>query len=288
MKVHSQTQRNYILEGANQDKLLQRHVQSMLGFNADKKVESKRHTIISGPPGVGKTFTTRSAILAGNKNFIQFGAGASPSNIALKLAYAVHTLPEGEELIVLIDDADDIVFGDYVSANRFKLAMAGEDPAYIHDKNLHTQRLQFEKAGRTDLVEAIDAFTAPGSTGMAIPMDNVRFIIICNVDLEQQKMFRGKVWSAVQAIVDRVKYKRLDFEWKVSWGWLAYILSNTQPFKNFELTDEQKTQLVSWLWDKWEMVRSPSYRTVEEMAEYMINNPDDYEDEWASLLKVKK
>lgn len=288
MKVHSQTQRNYISEGENQDRLLQRHVHSMLGMTSDKKVEAKRHTIISGPPGVGKTFTTRNAITAGNKQFVQFGAGASPSNIALKLAYAVHNLPAGEELVVLIDDADDVVFGDYVSANRFKLAMAGEDPIYTHDKNLHTQRIQFEKAGRMELVEAIDAFTVPGSTGMTIPMDNVRFIIICNVDLENQKMFRGKVWSAVQAIVDRVKYKRLDFEWKVSWGWLAYILSNTQPFKNAELTDEQKTQLVSWLWDKWEMVRSPSYRTVEEMAEYMINNPDDYEDEWASLLKVKK
>lgn len=288
MKFHSTTQRNYVNEGKNQDDLLQRHVKSMLGMDPSKMVEAKRHTIISGPPGVGKSYTTMAAIRESGRHLLQLGAGASPSAVALKLAYDVHILPPGEELIVLIDDADDVVFGDYAAANRFKFAMGADEPFYAHDKNMYGQRLQFEKAGKMELVAAIDAFTTPGSTGMHIPMDNVRFIIICNVDLENQKLFRGKVWSAVQAIVDRVKYKRLDFEWKVSWGWLAYILQSTQPFKNVSLTDEQKTQLVSWLWDKWEMVRSPSYRTVEEMAEYMINNPEDYEDDWASLLRIKK
>lgn len=288
MKVHSQTQRNYILEGQNQDRLLKNHVQSMLGMDPDKKVTAKRHTIISGPPGVGKSYTAMAAIRNSNANYIQLGAGASQSNIALKLAYGVNNLKEDQELIVLIDDADDIIFGDYTSANRFKFAMAADEPFYAHDVNLHNARTQYERAGRTDLVAAIDAFTVQGSTGIHIPMDRVRFIIICNADLEDKKNFRGKLWSAAQAIVDRVKYKRLDFEWKVSWGWLAYILSVSQPFKDVELTDDQKTHLVTWLWDKWEQVRIPSYRTVEEMAEYMINNPENFEDEWASLLKVKK
>jgi hypothetical protein len=33
------------------------------------------------------------------------------------------------------------------------------------------------------------------------------------------------------------------------------------------------------MWDKWEIMRNTSYRTIEEMAEYMVNNPDGYEDE---------
>jgi hypothetical protein len=132
-------------------------------------------------------------------------------------------------------------------------------------------------------VQAIDAFTVPGSVGMEIPMDKVRFIVICNRDLEDKKLFRGKIWSAVEAIVDRVKYKRLDFEWKVSWGWLAYILENTQPFDAEELTDEQKTELASWMWVNWENVRNPSYRTIEEMAEYKANFVKRYEAEQKEL-----
>lgn len=288
MKLHSATQRNFVLEGENQDNLLKRHVLSMLGLDPSKKVEAKRHTIISGPPGVGKSYTTMRAIRDNNVNFLPIGAGTTQAAIAVKLAHAVHNLPEGEDLVVLIDDADDVVFGDYVSANRFKFAMAADEPVYAHEVSLMGPRSQFERMGRTELVAAIDAYTVPGSPGIVIPMDSVRFVIICNVDLEDKRNFRGKMWSAAQAIVDRVKYKRLDFEWKVSWGWLAYILSNSQPFEHAHLTDEQKTLLVTWLWDKWEQVRVPSYRTIEEMSEYLINNPDGFLDEWTSLLKTNR
>jgi len=260
----------------------------MLGLDPTKKVEAKRHTIISGPPGVGKSYTTMTALRDSQSNYIQIGAGTTQVALAIKLATAVHMLPEDRELVVLIDDADDVVFGDYVSANRFKFAMAADEPVYAHEVSLMNQRVQYEKMGRYEIVNAIDAFTVPGSPGIVIPMDRVRFVIICNADLEDKKNFRGKMWSAAQAIVDRVKYKRLDFEWKVSWGWLAHILANSQPFTHAHLTDEQKTQLVTWLWDKWEQVRVPSYRTVEEMAEYMINNPDGYQDEWTSLLKTNR
>jgi hypothetical protein len=34
-------------------------------------------------------------------------------------------------------------------------------------------------------------------------------------------------------------------------------------------------------------MRNPSYRTVEEMAEYMINDPENFEDIWASTFLKK-
>ena len=280
------TQKNYMAEGANQDLMLRNHIRTMLGITPSK-VQSKRHTIISGPPGIGKSYSTMDEIQQANVNYIQFGAGASDSAIALKLAYSVNQLAPTDELVVLLDDADDVVFRDYQTANKFKFAMAKDDPFYAQEINFTTQRNQYEKAGRMDLVTAIDAFTVPGSVGIQIPMDQVRFYVICNRNCEDKKQFGPKVYGAVEAIVDRVKYKRLDFEWKVSWGWLSHILTKSQPFSNYHLTNQQKIKLADWMWTKWETMRNTSYRTVEEMAEYMINDPANAEEIWSSTFLKK-
>ena len=284
--AYSTTQQNYIAEGSNQDQMLRNHIRLMLGITPSK-VQSKRHTIISGPPGVGKSYSTMDEINNSNTHYIQFGAGASDSAIALKLAYHVNQLQPNEELVALFDDADDVIFRDYQTANKFKFAMAKDDPFYAQDINFTTQLAQYEKAGRMDMVEAIRAFSVPGSVGIHIPMDQVRFFVVCNRNCENKREFGPKVFSAVEAIVDRVKYKRLDFEWKVCWGWLAHILTNSQPFPNYPLTDQQKQQIADWLWIRWEKMRNPSYRTIEEMAEYMINDPNNFDDIWSSTFLKK-
>jgi SpoVK/Ycf46/Vps4 family AAA+-type ATPase len=284
----TQTKLNYIREGQNQDQQLRTHIRNMLGIG-NAKVQSKKHTIISGPPGIGKSYSTMEEIRKSNVNYIQFGAGATDSAMAIELAYNVNKIlhDSKKELVVLLDDADDILFRDYETANKFKFAMAKDEPFYAQDVNLIGKRAQYEKAGRMDLVEAIDAFTVDGKVGLHIPTDQVRFYIVCNKNCENKKEFPRSVWTAAEAIVDRTKYRRLDFEWRVSWGWLAYVLMNYQPFHNYPLSKKQKEKLADWMWDHWERMRNQSMRTVEEMAEYMINDPANYEDIWEATF-IKK
>jgi len=285
MKKYTTTQKNYISEGRNQDMQLRTHIRSMLGIDKNL-VQSKRHSIISGPPGVGKSFSIMQEIDKSKVNHIKFSAGSTDSSMVLQLAYNVNRLLPGEQLVVLLDDADDVLFRDYQTANKFKFAMAKDEPVFAQDVNMLGTRSQLEKAGRQELVDAIDAFTIPGKVGLVIPMDQVRFVVVCNRNCEDRKQFGPKIWSAAEALVDRVKYKRLDFEWKVSWGWLAHILNNSQPFENVLLTDAQKYEITNWMWVNWEKMRNQSYRTVEEMAEYLIND-SDYLDIWDTTF-IKK
>ena len=285
MKKYTTTQKNYISEGRNQDMQLRTHIRSMLGIDKNL-VQSKRHSIISGPPGVGKSFSIMQEIDKSKVNHIKFSAGSTDSSMVLQLAYNVNRLLPGEQLVVLLDDADDVLFRDYQTANKFKFAMAKDEPVFAQDVNMLGTRSQLEKAGRQELVDAIDAFTIPGKVGLVIPMDQVRFVVVCNRNCEDRKQFGPKIWSAAEALVDRVKYKRLDFEWKVSWGWFAHILNNSQPFENVLLTDAQKYEITNWMWVNWEKMRNQSYRTVEEMAEYLIND-SDYLDIWDTTF-IKK
>lgn len=284
MQLYSTTQRNYMLEGATQDDLLQNWAKKTLGIEKSK-VTSKRHAILSGPAGVGKTFTVRNIIEASGQPHIELGAGATEAAIAAKLAYGVYKLKEDQELIVLIDDADDIIFADKATINTWKLAFAKDDPFYARDIDMTSTINRFEKSGKEELAKAIRFFQSEGEVGLHIPTDRVRFMIICNTDLENLKAFHASKRPHVEAIVDRVKYQRLDFEWKVSWGWLAHILNTTQPFDEVDLTDEQKSEICKWMWDKWPNMRNTSYRTVQEMAEYMIENPDSYIDQWERFVR---
>jgi hypothetical protein len=121
--------------------------------------------------------------------------------------------------------------------------------------------------------------------GVSIPMDRVRFIVLCNLDLEDPTAFRGKLKSAIGPVLDRVKYKRINVDWEKQWGWTAYVLGETQPFDEHTLTNEQKVELLNWMKLSWPNLRSTSYRTVRRLAEAMINDPDNYIDQWQQELK---
>lgn len=286
--TYSTTQKSYIQLGAEQDATLAKQVSRAIGVTK-RRVESKRHSIFSGPPGIGKTYTTAREIQNSGKQWITFGPGSTDANIAAKLAYNVRNLADDEELVVLIDDADDIIFKDKKSMNLWKLALAKQDPEYRRDIDMSGQINKLRKQGKDAIADAIEYYQEEGEIGVSIPLDQVRFVVLCNKNYEDPKEVHASKRTDVEAIIDRVRYTRLEFEWKTNWGWLAHILSNSQPFadENVNLSDEEKQKIAGWMWDKWEIMRNTSYRTVEEMAEYILEDPIEYENDWNIFLKVR-
>ncbi len=97
--MYTKTQQQYIGLGDEQDKRLQKIVQRAIGVT-NRRVEAKKNTIISGPPGVGKTFTTAKEIANSGKPWISFGPGATESAVAAKLAYHVRNIQGTDKELV--------------------------------------------------------------------------------------------------------------------------------------------------------------------------------------------
>jgi len=262
-------------------------IRDSLGLTG-KKVEATHHSILSGPPGVGKTYGTTDECNKGNVKHVVIPPGASDVDVTMKLAAGVYTLQPNEKLVVILDDADDVLFNEYPRFNRWKIALGDVDydqgiiPTWNHPVKMTSTMDTLRKENKTLLYDALTHFTEENSLGVTIPTDRVRFVVLCNLDLEDPKAFsrNTKMRSAMAAIMDRFNYTRINLDWENQWGWLAYALSTSQPFPNFPLEDWQKIELLQWMHSNWDKLRSTSFRTVRKLAATMINNPNNYVDFW--------
>ena len=294
MKFKSKQQNILLTQGQDIDEKSRKFIREALGLT-NKKVEATRHTILSGPPGVGKTYGTTDECRIGNVKSILIPPGTTDIDLITRIAVAVYKLKANEELVVILDDADDVVFSDYKTLNKWKIAMQDNEPMLNHPVSVNNTIRTLEKqveAGNTAkqiIIDALMSFQAADSLGISVPTDKVRFFILCNLDLEDPKAFsrNAKLKSAVDPVLDRFAYKRIDLDWERQWAWLAYVLSQTQPFseQGYDLTDDQKTELLQWMYSNWNNLRSTSYRTVRKLAEAMINDPEEYIDQWHNQLK---
>lgn len=279
----------YLMAGERKAKELSTMVEEALGVAKHIKVEAKRQIIIEGPPGVGKSYTTNQTAINNKVQPIEIGTGSTLSYIATKLAYADYWTKPGQEIVVIWDDADDVVFGEKKNANIWKNVFMDDEnePRFIHNVNMGNEIKKLEKdPTKAKIVEALKAYMPEDAMGIEIPMTRFRHIFLTNFDYEAIAEKSRTAWMA--PIVDRFNYNRLKYEWTTAWGWLSVVLLNSQPFARYQidLTEEQKVKIITWLFDKWDkMGNKQTYRTVREMAQYIINEPDNYLNRWNKFIR---
>lgn len=255
--------------------------------------EAKRHTYIYSLPGAGKTFTTAMTAEENNVQMLQIRGSSSIPSLARRLAHALMCKPD-EQVIVWVDDCDTL-FMDEESLNVMKGALDEDVNMLSWNKNIAGQiarDLASPDENIRQMGRAMKMFQLPGSPGLDIPTDNVRFIITSNKDLcEPSKIIvPGKKVNKARmhegALRDRINYHEFLLSAEDSWGWVASVLM--QPTfvmgRGIDLTLNDKHLLLDFMYTHWDRLPSTSMRAVKDLVVQMKNNPTNYPTLWAMGL----
>lgn len=252
-------------------------------------VDQDHNLYIAGQPGVGKSWTVEEVSKSSGVKMITIKGDMKPWAFVKTMAVAVYLLKPDEFLAVYIDDMNTLFTPSTGFLDIFKIAMdknAGDRLEY--NTSLGAQVAQAEDIEK----QAIEHWKSqnPDRTGFIVPFDGrVKFIFTMNTplatkqDLDAHSTGTPK-WIAVNnrhAIYSRVTYEDLLMDNETYWGWIADVVWNTNMCEG--ATEEQKAEMLLWLWDNWNSVKETSVRFVEDkLWRYMAKYPNkrDYRARW--------
>jgi hypothetical protein len=253
------------------------------------------HLYIAGQPGVGKTYTVEQIAKNYPKIYLLTLKGKMSMWAFVKtLAVNLYKLPKQMKLAVYIDDMNQIFKSNNEFLDTFKIAMdkvSGDCIEYNTSLGAQYNACEdFEK-------EAIDHFKEldPDRTGFVIPFDGrVKFIFTMNTPLpgkqEMDKLETGSdKWIKLNnraAIRSRVTYEDLVMDKNTYWGWICDVVWNNSTTMCLGATEDQRYEMMMWLWDNWNVASETSLRFVEEkMWDIMQNHPakSAYRTRWEKL-----
>lgn len=284
-------QQSLMGEGDMRTQLLEAEVKRAFGL-IKGLIETKRHTYIVSPPGAGKTFTVQTVIDRNPKiKVIKIQGVSSMSSFVIRIATAVYSLKPNESLIVWIDDCDSF-FRDRESLSIMKGVLDNDQNVLGYGKNLTTQIMMYEKSGASNdafKAAALRSFQQPGSVGVEVPTDQLRFIVTSNYQLASPNSLIGKRVRQTlideSTIQDRVNYFPIDLTWEESWGWVASVLMKVNVLGlDRDLSKANKQILLDFMYTNWSRMRSTSMRKVRDMAATMVNFPKTYTTMWTMDL----
>jgi hypothetical protein len=250
--------------------------------------DQDHHLYIAGQPGVGKTWTVEELAEQKQIKLLTIKGNMSQWAFVKLIAVAVYLLDPKEYLAVYIDDMNDIFVPSKGFLDMFKIAMDKSSDRLEYNVSLGAQVSQSEELEQ----EAIEHWKSlnPNRTGFVIPFNGrVKFCFTMNTplatkqDLEKHPVGSTK-WTVLNnkhAIYSRVTPEDLIMDQETYWGWIADVVWNSNMCQG--ATEEQRAEMLNWLWDNWDNVKETSVRFVEDkLWRYMAKYPNrrDYKARW--------
>ena len=273
----SRTQQQHIENGAAKRNRLKKLAQKASKSSIDSAFP---HTYIFSPPGLGKTFTVNDSLnetkiehytISGNISMFSFGIG---------LAVIQFKNKKKTPIVIVVDDCDEIL-KNATNINIMKNVLSG-NKVYSYEKSLQSQMPNLSDIQR----ESIENFSSPERMGFEVPTDNLIFIFTSNFKLptdddvknaREKGLQKAVLLGHLNAIKSRCKPADFDLNDNEMWGWIADVTLNEDCV---DLSTEDKMILLDWMYNNWDNMSERSIRTVEKMAETMIEDPTGYRDSW--------
>lgn len=238
------------------------------------------HSYIYSLGGLGKTFNVTKALDKLGLPYVVVSGKASDFGFALMLAVTYHMKPKGVAIRIVVDDCDAILSPSFI--NTLKNMLEGQK------KLVWNQYIPEHLLDTAEKKEAVDALRT--AVGFEVPCDEFIFLFTSNYRLPNSNEAlaaeaKGPSATAqkiinLNAIRTRVKPKDIifenDMEW---WGWIADAVLNDGSVDHI-ISKEQQVELLRWMWNNWQHLSGRCLRTVNQLADVMKWDSEDYEDEW--------
>jgi hypothetical protein len=182
-----------------------------------------------------------------------------------------------EKIIVSVDDCDGI-FKTEENINIMKNVLAGSR------KFTYQKSIQGLLGNLSPMQQAsLEHFSTNDRIGFQVPCENFIFIFTSNFKLPTddevivaREKGGNKNTRKVHLNAIRSRCKTMDFELdrETHFGWLADVLlhEKIQP----EISEEYKKCILTWVFENWNNMTERSIRTIEKMAQSIIDDPEDY------------
>ena len=215
-----------------------------------------RGLVVSGPPGIGKSFGVEKQLEAANM-FRKLGGqdpkyevvsgGVSPIGLYQKLYYN-----RTKEQVLCFDDCDGVLFEEEC-LNLLKAALNSGDK----------RRICWNKESRTLAVEDIpEVFDFEGS-----------IIFLSNIDFERSIAKGSRISAHLEAIMSRCHY--LDLEIGSTRDKLLRIKQVVRDgmLAPYDFAPQQEQDVLSFVFDNSEYLRELSLRMVKKIADFVKADP---------------
>jgi hypothetical protein len=238
------------------------------------------HLIISGPPGLGKTYFVKNLLKECEIESVSISGSVSLYALGIRLAI-LNTIRDPNEITYVHVDDSDVIFKDEESCNIFKNVLFDEQE-FVYEKNIRRLLSSLDESQRL----AVESHMSENSIGFKVPLKNVVFVITTNVPLPTDKQISkimGKNGMAGikvhrNAIRSRCRYRDLSFNESKRWAWIADAIIKEQYQSEQEKT--MITAVLTFLWDYRSEMNEHSIRTAEKMLLIAQNDPINYLQTW--------
>ena len=253
--------------------------------NMGKSTKSSKYgdTYFFSPPGTGKSYSIKHHlsnsdikyfIVSGNVSMYAFGVSLCVINYLNKLA---------EQIIIVVDDCDEI-FATEASCNTMKNVLDGVR-TFTYEKSLQSQWPNLSELQK----EAIRAHQNEEKCGFSVPCDSMSFVFLSNFKLpiddvvreaREKNQSKSKLLAHKNAIRSRCNVADFDLKNEAHWGWIADVALNTNCLNPIEYSQEEKIEILNFIWTNWKDLTERSIRLLEKMAIILKQYPDSYNTIW--------